>query len=138
MAQGIYDETKITAHLPNADIEILHRRAWEGGPERMLLAVRPVPPFEGLGRFLEATNPLLFWTRMIQASWLPWLGAFTNAPATDLLQLWTSLRLSYDIRVLRGAEGETELQELVQGSAVHGRDHSVGGTLVSAVPDQLS
>jgi hypothetical protein len=82
MAQGNYDETKVTAHLLNADIEILHRCACEGGQEQMLVTVRPVPPLEGLGRFLEATNPLLFWTRVIQTSWLPWLGEFTKSPAT--------------------------------------------------------
>jgi hypothetical protein len=80
MAQGDYDETRATARLPNADIELLHRRAWEGGEEQMFLAIRVVSSFDMLGRCLEAANPLLFWSRMMQMSWLPWLGDFPKPP----------------------------------------------------------
>src|SRR5215208_2091397 len=44
-----YDETRATARLPNLDIEILHRRPWEGNEERLMVTLRAVPSFEALG-----------------------------------------------------------------------------------------
>ena len=74
-----YDETRATARLPNLDIEILHRRPWEGNEEHLVVTLRAVPSFEAFGRFLEASNPLLAWTRMMQTAWSPWLGGLTAA-----------------------------------------------------------
>src|SRR3954451_19181349 len=76
-----YDETRATARLPNLDIEILHRRPWEGNEEHLVVTLRAVPSFEAFGRFLEASNPMLAWTRMMQTAWLPWLGGLTAAPS---------------------------------------------------------
>ena len=73
MAESDYEETRATARLFNLDIEILHRRPREGDEEQMLITVRAVPSFEAFGRLLEAGNPLLFWTRMMQTAWSPWL-----------------------------------------------------------------
>ena len=73
MADSDYEETRATARLLNLDIEILHRRPWEGDEEQMLITLRAVPSFEAFGRLLEASNPLLLWTRMMQAAWSPWL-----------------------------------------------------------------
>ena len=39
-----YDETRATARLPNLDIEILHRRPWEGNEEHLVVTLRAVPP----------------------------------------------------------------------------------------------
>lgn len=75
MARSDYDETRAVARLPNLDIEILHRRPWQGNEEQMVITVRAVPSFEAFGRFWEAANPLLFWARMMQVAWSPWLGA---------------------------------------------------------------
>jgi len=47
-----YDETRATARLPNLDIEILHRRPWEGNEEHLMVTLRALPSFEA-------------WTRMI-------------------------------------------------------------------------
>jgi len=77
MDQSDYDETRATARLPNLDIEILHRRPWEGNEKHLVVTLRAVPSFEAFGRFLEASNPLLTWTRMMQTAWSPWLGGFT-------------------------------------------------------------
>ena len=63
-----YDETRATARLPNVDIEILHRRPWEGNEEQLVVMLRAVPSFEAVGRWLEASNLLLVWTRMMEAA----------------------------------------------------------------------
>src|SRR4051812_28942905 len=74
-----YDETRATARLPNLDIEILHRRPWEGNEEQIVVMLRVVPSFEAFGRLLEASTPLLVWTRMMEAMWSPWARGFTTA-----------------------------------------------------------
>ena len=81
MAKGDYDETRAVARLPNSDIEILHRRPWRGDEEQMVITVRTASSFEAFGPFWEAANPLLFWARMMQLAWSPWLGAFPLAAA---------------------------------------------------------
>ena len=81
MAESDYDETRAVARLPNLDIEILHRRPWQGDEEEMVIRVRAVASFEAFGRFLEAANPLSFWMRMMQVAWSPWLGALPGAAA---------------------------------------------------------
>ena len=75
MPQGYFDETKATARLPNLDIEIVHSRSPEGDAERITISLQAAPSFEAFGRFLEATNPFLFWMRFAQTAWAPWLGS---------------------------------------------------------------
>jgi hypothetical protein len=79
MALSKYDETRATARLPSLDVEILHRRPWEGNEGQLVVTLRAVPSFEAFGRFLEASNPLLVWTRMMEAAWSPWVGGLTKA-----------------------------------------------------------
>ena len=79
MEKSPYDETRATARLPNLDIEILHRRPWEGNEEHLMVTLRAVPSFEAFGRLLEASNPLLVWTRMMEAAWSPWVRGLTTA-----------------------------------------------------------
>ena len=74
-----YDETRATARLPNLDIEILHRRPWEGNEEHLMVTLRAVPSFEAFGRLLEASNPLLVWTRIMEAMWSPWVRGLSTA-----------------------------------------------------------
>jgi len=71
MEMSEYDETRATARLPNLDIEIFHRRPWEGNEEHLMVTLRAVPSFEAFGRLLEASNPLFVWTRMMEAAWSP-------------------------------------------------------------------
>ena len=75
MPQGLFDETKATARLPNLDIEIVHSRSPAGDAERITISLQAAASFEAFGRFLEATNPFLFWMRFAQTAWTPWLGA---------------------------------------------------------------
>ncbi|HEX3495463.1 MAG TPA: hypothetical protein VHT48_08865 [Methylocella sp.] len=78
MPQGFFDETKATARLPNLDIEIVHGRSPAGDAERITISLQAAPSFAAFGRFLDATNPFLFWMRFAQTAWSPWLG---SAPA---------------------------------------------------------
>lgn len=75
MPQGFFDETKASARLPNLDIEITHSRSPAGDAERITISLQAAPSFAAFGRFLEATNPFLFWMRCAQTAWTPWLGA---------------------------------------------------------------
>ena len=84
MDQSDYDETRATARLPNLDIEILHRRPWEGNEEHLMVTLRAVPSFEAFGRLLEVSNPLLVWTRMMEAMWSPWVHGLTTALSSSV------------------------------------------------------
>jgi hypothetical protein len=75
MEEIYFDETRITARLPRLDIEIIHGRSASGDAERLSRSVLAVPSFEALGRYAEAANPFLFWLRVAQTAWAPWLGA---------------------------------------------------------------
>src|SRR3954454_13641423 len=79
-----YDETRATARLPNLDIEILHRRPWEGNEEHLMVTLRAVPSFEAFGRLFEVSNPLLVWTRMMEAAWSPWVRGISTALAPSV------------------------------------------------------
>src|SRR3954451_16466829 len=79
MVESAYDETRATARLSNLDIEFLHRRPWEGNEEQLVVMLRAVPSFEAFGRWLEVSNPLLVWTRMMEAAWSPWVHGLTTA-----------------------------------------------------------
>jgi hypothetical protein len=57
------DATRATAHLPNIDIEIVHRRAPGGDSEQVFINMQAAPSFEAFGRFLEAANPFTFWAQ---------------------------------------------------------------------------
>lgn len=74
MAKSDFEETTAVARLPQLDIEIRHRRPWQGDGEEMTITLRAVPSFEAFGRFVEAANPMLFWMRALQTAWAPWLA----------------------------------------------------------------
>jgi hypothetical protein len=61
--------------LPNLDIEIIHSRSAEGDAEWLSISLQAIPSFEAFGRYLEAANPFLFWMRVAQTAWAPWLGS---------------------------------------------------------------
>lgn len=85
MPQDHFDETKVTARLPNLDIEIVRSRSPAGDAERISICVQAAPSFEAFGRFLEAANPFLFWMRFAQAAWTPWLiSSPANFPSRNL------------------------------------------------------
>jgi len=79
-----YDDTKAVAHLPNLDIEILHRRAWQGNEEFLSITLRATPSFETFFRFVEAANPMIMWMRALETAWSPWLLRRDAAPSPRL------------------------------------------------------
>jgi hypothetical protein len=78
------DETRAVAHLPDLDIEILHRQLPDERAEQFLISLRVRPSFEALARWPAtsgpgsawwALNPLLAWQQAALALWAPWLPA---------------------------------------------------------------
>ncbi|MCW2243401.1 hypothetical protein [Azospirillum canadense] len=95
------EETKLTAALPNMDIQILHREDPERGAEIIALQITATPSFDAaLGLFGPAllgqmmrnpgvnpmmANPMMAlwaapmqawtqaWTGMVRQAWAPWL-----------------------------------------------------------------
>lgn len=58
------DTTRATAHLPSADIEIVHRRAPDNNSEQIFITLQAVPSFDAFGRFLRGANPFTFLGRV--------------------------------------------------------------------------
>jgi len=80
------DETRAVAHLPNLDIEILHRRLPDEHAEQLLISLRAQPSFEAFARWLDAgpaswlpLNPFLAWQQAALSLWAPWLAAASRA-----------------------------------------------------------
>ena len=96
------EETKITAKLPNLDVEITRREFLQDNAETITLRMTAVPSFETLADYLMKpgnlplvpfgdalmgpwanpwANPwadsVLAWTRLAQAAWAPWLEPVT-------------------------------------------------------------
>lgn len=80
--QSDYNDVKAIAHLPNLDIEILHRRPWEGNEEMLSITLRARPSFEAFFHFIESANPLVMWMRAIETAWAPW-ARLSSAPRLD-------------------------------------------------------
>ena len=74
MEQRDFDETRATGRLPHLDIEIVHRRARHEDAEQISISLRATPSLAAFAQFLESTNPMLMWMRMMQLAWSPWLG----------------------------------------------------------------
>jgi hypothetical protein len=82
------DETRAVAHLPNLDIEILHRQLPHERAEQLLISLRAQPSLEAFARWLDAAapvspwlalNPFLAWQQAALALWAPWLTAAARA-----------------------------------------------------------
>ncbi len=91
------EETKITASLPNLDVEMTRHASPDGNAETVTLRMTAVPSFEAVGDHLMKpggfpflppgpmlmmslwsnpwANPFLAWTRMAQSAWQPLLDA---------------------------------------------------------------
>jgi len=84
MTESDFNETKAVAHLPNVDIEIYHRRPWQGNEELLTITLRAVPSFDAFLRTVEAVNPLLFWMRAIETAWAPFFALGETVTAAQL------------------------------------------------------
>ena len=95
------EETKLTAALPNMDIQILHREDPERGAETIAVQITATPSFDAalgvlgpalMGRMMQnrGFNPMMAhpmmglwaapmqawtqaWTGMVRQAWAPWL-----------------------------------------------------------------
>ena len=80
------DQTKVVAHLPGFDLEIIHRPPQGNQGEAIGVMLRAVdaamlPAFPPNPLLF---NPLLMWLELGQAAWRTWLGAFAlPAPKRD-------------------------------------------------------
>ena len=92
-------ETKITAKLPDLDVEFTRQASPEGDAETITLRMTAVPSFEAVANHLmkpgafpfvapgpalmmslwtnPATNPWLAWSRAAQMTWQPLLQVLT-------------------------------------------------------------
>jgi len=77
------DQTKVVAHLPGFDLEIVHRPPHGDMGEAIGVMLRavdtPLLPGPSFPAAFPAVNPLLFnpflmWVEMSQAAWRTWLG----------------------------------------------------------------
>jgi hypothetical protein len=84
MTETRMTDTRMTAALPNLDVEILHRQLPDQNAEVMTISLKATPSFEAaagllpplmaaqLGSFPTA-QPMLLWARWVEAMWRPWL-----------------------------------------------------------------
>ena len=79
------EDTKITARLPNLEIEIRKRELPEENAEAMTIHLRAEPSFDVVSATMlpalsafSAMNPMMIWMRTVEAAWKPWLANFTR------------------------------------------------------------
>lgn len=76
------DDTKITAKLPNLQIEILRRELPEEKAEAMTIHLRAWPSFDAVAMAMlpalsavSMMNPMAAWMRAAEIAWQPWFQA---------------------------------------------------------------
>ncbi len=85
------EDTRITAKLPNLQIEILRREIPEAQAEAMTIHLRAAPSFDAVaGSLLPALsvvsmmNPMAAaWMRAAEIAWQPWLQAMGYPALSD-------------------------------------------------------
>ncbi|MFP5511680.1 MAG: hypothetical protein ACLGJC_01145 [Alphaproteobacteria bacterium] len=84
------DETTLTAHLPNLEIQIRHREAGEDGAEVIAIQFRATPSFDAVAGLLAPAlmNPLLLAGPAGGKSGAHPFGANPMASAAGMAELW--------------------------------------------------
>ncbi|KAA0575442.1 hypothetical protein FZ983_25665 [Azospirillum sp. B21] len=84
------DETTLTAHLPNLEIQIRHREAGEDGAEVIAIQFRATPSFDAVAGLLAPalTNPLLLAGPAGGKPGAHPFGANPMASAVGLAEMW--------------------------------------------------
>jgi hypothetical protein len=81
MPDGTYNRenevkaTRVSAHLPGLDIDVIHRQSPNGDWEQVSINLRATPSFDALGRSFEAADPFTLWAQAARLMWMPWLLA---------------------------------------------------------------
>lgn len=75
-------DTKITANLPNLQVEIRRRELPEERAEAMTIHLRATPSFDAAAKAMlpalsaaSMMNPMMVWMRAAEIAWQPWLRA---------------------------------------------------------------
>jgi hypothetical protein len=86
------EETKLTAALPNLDIQILHREDPERGAEVIALQITATPSFDAVrGLFGPALmNPMLLMNPVMNPAVNP-MAAFWAAPMQAPMEIWAGM-----------------------------------------------
>ena len=69
------EATKVSAHLPGLDIDIVHRQSRNRDWEQVSINLRATPSFEAFARSFEMADPFTLWTQAARWMWMPWLLA---------------------------------------------------------------
>lgn len=102
------DETKLTAALPNLDVQIVHREYPDERAEVISITFKATPDFESVARSFAPllgngafanpmfanpmfANPMMAlwaapvqaWASMVQQAWAPWLSAMGAMPRIE-------------------------------------------------------
>jgi hypothetical protein len=72
------EETRITATLPTATVEMVMREHQDSGSEVVTISIRATPSFQAMSQAfrpeaLMMANPFALWMRMATLAWQPWL-----------------------------------------------------------------
>jgi hypothetical protein len=72
------DETRITATLPTATVEMVMREHQGEGSEMLTISIRATPSFQAISQAFRPeammlANPFALWMRMATLAWQPWL-----------------------------------------------------------------
>jgi hypothetical protein len=78
MLEKSADETRITATLPTATVEMVMREHQGEGSEMLTISIRATPSFQAISQAfrpeaLMLANPFALWMRMATLAWQPWL-----------------------------------------------------------------
>jgi hypothetical protein len=79
------DETRITANLPMATIEMVMREYQDTGSEVLTVSIRATPSFQAVSQAfrpeaLMLANPFTLWMKMATLAWQPWLQLAGASP----------------------------------------------------------
>jgi hypothetical protein len=90
------EETRLTAALPTATVEMVMREHQDAGSEVVTISIRATPSFKALGETFRPealmwANPFAAWIqmgqmgmRMATLAWQPWLQLAGTAPRREL------------------------------------------------------
>jgi len=79
------EETKVTANLPAATVEMVVREHQGEGSEVLTISIRATPSFQAVAQSfrpeaLMLANSFTLWMRMASLAWQPWLQLVGVAP----------------------------------------------------------
>src|SRR4051812_22347303 len=85
MLEKSADETRITATLPTATVEMVMREHQGEGSEVLTISIRATPSFQAISQAfrpeaLMLANPFTLWMRMATLAWQPWLQLAGASP----------------------------------------------------------